>query len=145
MKTSLPPRSCAAKPNPFSMLYHLTEPRHSSVGPAPGRGEEGRGEGRPALLITSAVLVSTSRTSATCGPFGPWLIRTFRRAPSGTVLWPVISNARAGRNASDPPTTVTNPKPLSALNHLTLASTDSEPRVEVGLGLKYSGCRSAAW
>ena len=40
------------------------------------------------------------KTSATCGPFGPWLIRTFKRAPSGTVLWPAISNARAGRNAS---------------------------------------------
>src|SRR4051812_40600683 len=127
------------------MLYHLTEPRHSSVGPAPGRGEEGRGEGRPALLITSAVLVSTSRTSATCGPFGPWLIRTFKRAPSGTLVWPNASTARAGRNASAPPATTTNPKPLSALNHLTVASTSSEPDVRLGRGLKYSGCRSAAW
>jgi hypothetical protein len=41
------------EPNPFSTLYHLTESRHSSVGPAPGRYEEGRGEGlRSALHVT---------------------------------------------------------------------------------------------
>ena len=73
----------------------------------------------------------------TLGPFGSWLIRTFKRAPSGTLLWPAASNAPEGRNASDPPATVTNPKPLSALNHLTLASTGSEsvcqgwPRAEI--------------
>jgi hypothetical protein len=35
---------------PFSTLYHLTEPRHSSVGPAPGL-EEGRVEGRRSALF----------------------------------------------------------------------------------------------
>jgi len=37
---------------PLFDVVPLTEPRHSSVAPAPGRCEEGRGEGRPALLIT---------------------------------------------------------------------------------------------
>jgi len=37
-------------------------------------------------------------------------------------------------NASDPPATATNPKPFSALNHLTIASTDPGARVALGLG-----------
>jgi len=37
-------------------------------------------------------------------------------------------------NASDPPTTATNPKPFSALNHLTIASTDPDACVAFGLG-----------
>ena len=75
----------------------------------------------------------------------PWLILTFTRAPSGTLLWPAASNASEGKNASDPPATVTNPKPLSALNHLTRASIASEPCVRFGLGLKIVRLPPRSW
>src|SRR5215218_669568 len=42
-------------------------------------------------------------------------------SPIGQAAMAAASNAREGRNASDPPARMTNPKPLSALNHLTLA------------------------
>src|SRR5262249_50442772 len=101
-KTSFPPLSCPMKPNPLSALYHLTEPKHSSVGPTPGcRYEDGRGwMRRSVVLAAGAELVSTSINSLTCAPFSPWPILTLTRAPSGTPLCPAASSLDRRENLS---------------------------------------------
>jgi fructose-bisphosphate aldolase class I len=100
--------------------------------------------GKKAKHRAGAELVSTSINSLTCGPFSPSPIRTLTRAPSGTPLCPAASSTLMCMNASDPPTTATNPKPFSALNHLTIASTGSDACGALGLGLigRLSAARS---
>ena len=101
--------------------------------PSECRCEIARGEERRSVLFVScAVLVSTSMTSVHA--FLPLADQTLTRAPSGTLLCPAISSVRECMNASVPPATVTNPKPFSALNHLTIASTDSDACSAIGRG-----------
>ena len=87
-KISLPPRSEAIKPNPFIALYHLTVPDSStaawSVGGYTGRSDRARLSGS-----CCAVLMSTLRTSVTCGPLGPGPARTSSVAPCSTLSWPL--------------------------------------------------------
>src|ERR1700730_2751076 len=146
-KNILPTTILPYETEPLSALYHLSEPKHSSVGPTPGcRCEDGRGwMRRSVVLAAGAELVSISINSLTCGPFSPWPILTLTRAPSGTPLCPAASSTRMCMNASDPPTTATNPKPFSALNHLTIASTGSDAcggALRLGLLGRLSATRS---
>ena len=72
---------------------------------------------------------STSSTRVTCAPLAPAPTWTRNLAPAGTVSWPAAWRALACRNASPaPPDNSTNPYPLSALNHLTTASTGGAPK-----------------
>src|SRR4029077_10018763 len=122
-KISLPPRSEAMKPNPFTALYHLTVPGSSTAARAAGRyrGRSGRGGVGNSCC---AVLLSTLRISLTCGPLGPGPARTSSVAPGGTLPWPLRSTTLTCRKASpDPSASCTKPNPLSELYHLTTAWT----------------------
>src|SRR5207248_11620756 len=113
------------KPNPFWALNHFTVPASSTVAsvesgarPAAGGYADRRGAGG------DAVLLSTLRTSVTCGPFCPGATRISSVSPACTAVMPLRSSPLAWRNASpEPSVSSTNPKPLSGLNHLTTART----------------------
>src|ERR1700730_708011 len=66
-KASLPPPSRTMKPKPFCALNHLTVPTSSTAVSSDGRLAVGKAERRGAA--GAAVLLSTLRTSVTCGPF----------------------------------------------------------------------------
>jgi hypothetical protein len=48
-------------------------------------------------------------------------------------------------NASEPPTTAINPKPFSALNHLTIAATGSDACGALGLELLGGLSAARSW
>ena len=63
-------------------------------------------------------------TVVTSGPLAPAPTSQVIDAPSRTSSYPARRKIAIGRNASgEPSAMVTKPKPLLALNHLTLAST----------------------
>src|SRR5205814_8364171 len=90
---------------------------------APSMAGAGLG-GRCSAPGATAVLLSILSTLVTSGPLAPALTSQVIEAPSRTSSKPARRRIAIGRNAScEPSAIVTKPKPLLALNHLTLAST----------------------
>src|SRR5688572_6761877 len=71
------------------------------------------------------LLASTATIAVTCRPFCPGPTCTLSLVPGSTASCPAACNTATCKNTSpEPSASSTKPKPLSALNHLTMASTD---------------------
>ena len=117
------------EPEPLGVVepLHLSGDRHRGrrIRGDPARRGPSRNPSPAGLCGRSTTpAASTSSTRVTCAPLAPAPTWTRNLAPAGTVSWPAACSALACRNASPaPPANSTNPYPLSALNHLTTAST----------------------
>src|SRR5271167_865092 len=108
------------KPKPFSTSNHFTVPASSTDGPLDTAAWEPDRRG----VAGTGVLLSTLRTSVTCGPLCPGPTRTSTVSPGCTALMPLPARTLPCRKASpDPSDSSTNPNPFSGLNHFTTART----------------------
>src|SRR6516225_9663400 len=122
------------KPKPFSVSNHFTVPVSSADGPL----EISAGELDRRGVAGSAVLLSTLRTSVTCGPLCPGPTRTSTVSPGCTALMPLPARTLPCRKASpDPSDSSTNPNPFSGLNHLTTDHTTDTYRCPAGKTLQH--------
>jgi len=92
---------------------------------------------RRGVAGTTVVLLSTLRTSVTCGPLCPGPTRTSTGSPGCTALMPLPARTLPCRKASpDPSDSSTNPNPFSGLNHFATARTGGPEGASKAVRLK---------